>query len=86
MMKLLRQCRYCNLYSSNRRNPNKRGKGQRYYTIGLRGYPFYNIIEEIRDLVDPLHNIGGRHGSSWSFKSRETAEKLFTMLLLKYGT
>jgi hypothetical protein len=85
MRKLIRESRYCNLYSDNRRNPNKRGKGKLYYIISIKGIPPDGVREEIRDIVDPLRNIGGKYGGHWSFKDRLVAEKMLCMLLLKYG-
>lgn len=60
------------------------------------GDPMYEIIwhsknlpnsdeETVRNIVDPNRNIGGTYGSHWKFRDRNTAEKLYTMLVLKWS-
>lgn len=70
---------------ANRRNPNKRGVGPKFYTISLNyGYWMYNDDEvaEIRKVMDPKGNKGThRH---WVFKDRNEAEKKYNWLMLMW--
>ena len=41
------------------------------------------MLEDVRDICDPLRNKGGRQGTKWRFRSKKTAEQCYTMLILK---
>jgi hypothetical protein len=86
MRKRLRESKYFRLSCENRKDPNKRGKGHRYYTITWHNWRLpVEAEEQVRDIVDPKRNISGKRGSTWAFKKLEDAEKRYTMLLLKWG-
>lgn len=42
-------------------------------------------LDKVRDHFDPGHNRGGRWATKWKYKSRETAEQLLTIAILKFG-
>lgn len=86
MRKRLHESKYFRLSSDNRKNSNRRGKGQRVYVITWHNWHLSIEDEEkARDIVDPKRNISGKHGSSWAFKDLKTAEQKYTMLLLKWS-
>ena len=41
--------------------------------------------EQVRDMVDPTRSKGGRLGYHWKYRTREEAEKMLNMLLLKWA-
>lgn len=45
----------------------------------------YGYGEEIRNIVDPLRNIGGDRGKRWCFKDLKTAEKKYMILTLRWA-
>lgn len=83
MKKVIYNSRLFKLTSDNVHNPKKRGRGLMHYTIELKN-PWIDYDESIRDIVDPNRNISGAYGRRWTFKNRETAEKLYTTLVLWY--
>jgi len=64
-------------------------KGRKFYRIVW--YNWFELwdqdeqIEQLRDLIDPHRNKGGRHGSSWKFTNRAEAEQMYSMLLLRWS-
>ena len=84
MKKILYKSSNFRLISENVRNPKKVGKGKRYFTIEHCGW---GLIEddEIRDMIDPKRNIGGKYATRWKFKDLAVAQKKWTMLMLKWG-
>jgi hypothetical protein len=48
-------------------------------------WPSFILIEEVRDICDPLRNKSGKDGIKWKFRSRVTAEQCYTFLALKYS-
>ena len=86
MRKTLHESRYFRLSSENRHNPNKRGKGHLHYRITMHNWRIpVDDEEHVRDIVDPLRNISGKHGSSWIFKDLDKAKKKYSMLLLRWS-
>ena len=85
MRKRIHESKYFRLTSENRKDPNKRGKGHRMYTITWHNWRLPIDEEAVRNIVDPYRNISGRRGSSWSFKDIKQAEKIYSMLLLRWG-
>ncbi len=85
MRKTLHESKYFRLTSENRKDPNKRGKGHRYYKITWYNWRLPDDDDKVRDIVDPNRNIGGKHGSNWAFKKLEDAEKKYTMLIMKWS-
>ena len=86
MKKIIHKTRCFTLTSENRRDPNKRGKGHKYYRITADDWRIG--VEEwdaVRNIVDPKRNIGGRYGASWAFKDLQEAKKKFTMLILRWS-
>lgn len=61
------------------------------------GAPMYEIIwhnwktmptgdeETMRNMIDPTRGIGGNNGRHWKFRDRNVAEKIYTMLVLKWS-
>jgi hypothetical protein len=79
MIKLLRKSEYFIL--SSRQNK----KGKKTYRIAL-DYRFDSAeLPVLRDIVDPLRNRGGVMATSWKFRHLPEAEKMFTMLVLRWG-
>jgi hypothetical protein len=87
MRKRLHESEYFRLSVDNRKSANRRGKGHRVYIITWHNWRFPEEDEEyMRDIVDPNRNISGKHGSSWTFKDRTTAEQKYTMLLMRWSS
>ena len=86
-MKVLHKTRRFQFSMANRRNPNKRGVGPKYYTISL-NYAYDQIhnadeVAEIRKVMDPKGNKGThRH---WVYKDRAEAEKKYNWLMLMWN-
>ena len=82
MKKTIRQSRAFTLTQENVRNPNKVGKGKRYYTIQYHGW---DDADEVRAAIDPKYSIGGKNAYKWKFKDRAVAEKKWTLLMLRWA-
>jgi hypothetical protein len=48
------------------------------------GAPFATA-EEVRDVIDPLRNIGGHGARRWQFRDLKTAEKKYMMLVMRWA-
>lgn len=44
-----------------------------------------DMNQTLRQHFDPAGNRGAKHGLSWKFKTKEEAEQLITLALLKWG-
>lgn len=85
MRNLIHKSRYFRLTKQNVKNVKKRGKGSRIYKIIVDAWLPDAELEEIRNIVDPIRNIGGHDAYSWKFKDLATAQKKYTMLLLRWS-
>jgi len=85
MKKILHQSRLFSLAKHNIKNPKKRGKGHAMYIITVEGWFTSGEMEEIRNIVDPMRNLSGNGGFTWKFKNLTLAQKVYTMLLLRWG-
>ena len=84
--KIIRKNEYFTLVAQRRRNPNRRGIGHIHYTIRINWWVFdLEEDEQVRNIVDPTRSIGGRTATSWQFRRLEDAERIYTMLLLKWS-
>lgn len=81
MKKVIHKTPTFELYSNNRKNPNKRGIGPKFYAIECK---LWSLEDEVSDMIDPLRNKGTkpRH---WVYKDLEEARKHFTMLTLRWA-
>jgi hypothetical protein len=43
-----------------------------------------HFLDAVRDIVDPTRTKAGDHGSMWKFRTRDQAEQLFTLLVLRW--
>jgi len=63
--------------------------GRKHYVVSANAYRLLKLegmnIDDVRDHFDPHHNRGSKHSTSWKFRSREQAEQLLTMAILKFG-
>lgn len=72
--------------------------GRKHYSVVADGYLYMKQTfpasgKSITDLYtawrahfDPSGNRGAKHGLSWKFSTKEQAEQLITLALLKWGT
>lgn len=69
-------------------------KGRIHYSVEVRAYqhPGINNMERYAELreawnnhFDPHRTRGGRFNLKWKFRSREVAEKLILLALIKWG-
>lgn len=63
--------------------------GRKHYEVSvnawrLSGQTNYSL-SDIRMHFDPAGNRGQKLGTKWKYRDRETAEKLLTMAILKFG-
>lgn len=66
--------------------------GRKHYEISVnnyrlakqRGFPI-SCLEDMRRHFDPAGNRGSRWSTKWKYTNRETAEKLLTIALMKWG-
>ena len=65
--------------------------GRKHYEISAN---FYRLAKRdswtqeltgIRKHFDPAGNRGSKHSTKWKYRDRETAEKLLTLALMKWG-
>ena len=86
MRKIIHNSRCFKLTSENRRDPNKRGKGHRYYKITADDWQIgVDDWDDVRKIVDPQHNISGRYSNSWAFKDLNVAKKKYMMLIMRWS-
>ena len=86
MRKVIHESKVFKLTCENRRDPNKRGKGHRHYRIVADDwYVDIDDWDNIRNIVDPKRNIGGKYGGSWVFKDLTKARKLYMMLIMRWS-
>lgn len=68
------------------KSPNKRGKGHPHYVISANWWYLSDDEEEqVRNIVDPLRNISGKRGQSWTFKDYREAERKYLMLIMRWS-
>lgn len=84
-MKIIHKTKLFQFSSTNRRNPNKRGIGQKIYTISVNHHFWVgdDLLTEIQRIIDPKGNKGTKH--HWVFKDREEAEKKFNWLMMRFA-
>lgn len=83
MVKLLQESQCFTLFSRQRKQGNK--SGRKIYVLSVKYNFSRDNFTDLRDLVDPLRNRGGKHATSWKFCHLREAEQLFTMLVLRWG-
>jgi hypothetical protein len=63
--------------------------GRKHYEISVNAYrlmrEFPGELSAMRDHFDPAGNRGSRWSTKWKYNNRETAEKLLTLALIKWG-
>ena len=63
----------------------RRKTGKIYYEIRLMTWMAQDFDEQVRDMIDPTRSKGGRLGYHWKYRTREEAEKMLSMLLLRWS-
>lgn len=66
--------------------------GRKHYEVSVNGYRFARTpgwtntsMAEMRAHFDPVGNRGQKLGTKWKYRSKQQAEQLITMALLKWG-
>ncbi len=80
MKRRLHESKYFRLQQETNQNT-----GRRFYRIVW--WDMFGLVEHadaVRDVVDPLRQRSGRNGASWKFTNRVEAERMYTMLLLRW--
>jgi hypothetical protein len=81
MRKRLHESKYFRLQQETNQNT-----GRRFSRIVW--WDMFGLVEQadaVRDVVDPLRQRSGRNGASWKFTNRVEAERMYTMLLLRWA-
>jgi len=62
-------------------------KGRKFYRIVVWNTWPLSVEEEekIRDVIDPMRNRSGKHGTNWKYTNRREAEQMYSMLLLRWA-
>lgn len=61
-------------------------KGRKFYRIVWHDWiSLHHEQEQMRDIVDPHRNRSGNRGSSWKFRNQADAERIYSMLLLRWS-
>lgn len=83
MNKILYRSEHFVLKEMHHRKDNK--KKIHYVIMSTSDWINNGMMDEIRDIVDPLRNKSGKHGTQWRFRKKEEAEKMFSILVLKWS-
>lgn len=85
MKRVIHKSRFFTLARENKPKPGTRGKGPRYYIISWNYWAVKGSQEaEIRKMLDP-QGTQGRNAYSVEYLDRARAEKLYDMLMLRWG-